>query len=219
MDPEQESENSGPASSTKPDIVMDVEQDPKQRPQQPLTTAPIAQDDNAIATVLALESMSNPEHTVSKNWALASSPSDQPLVAPEQDVVMIATNVKTAKEQVGQVDCTAGKASEGAIAGKKEPKELPPAAEERDINMLPAQVNTEPAPMQSPTPMAHESSSPSSNLAASSVHLPPVSCVDSHPQEHQLNVMDALSYLDAVPSWRTLRVSCKWLRILLSVKY
>ena len=200
MDPERESESGGPASSTKPNVAMDVEQDPKQRPQQPLATAPIAQDDNAAATVPALESTSNPEHTASENRASASSPSDQPLVTPEQDVAMVATEVKTAEEQVGQADRTGSEASEGAIAGKEEPKELPPAAEERDVNMPPAQVNAEPAqvnaepaPTQSPTPMAHESSSPSSNPAASSVRLPPVSCVDGHPQERQLNVTDALS--------------------------
>lgn len=198
MDPERESESGGPARSTKPNVAMDVEQDPKQRPQQPLATAPIAQDDNAAATVPALESTSNPEHTASENRASASSPSDQPLVTPEQDVAMVATEVKTAEEQVGQADRTGSEASEGAIAGKEEPKELPPAAEERDVNMPPAQVNAEPAPTQSPTPMVHGSSSPSSNPAASSVRLPPVSCVDGQPQERPLNVTDALSYLDAV---------------------
>ncbi|KAF8122876.1 hypothetical protein EV363DRAFT_1552445, partial [Boletus edulis] len=46
--------------------------------------------------------------------------------------------------------------------------------------------------------MVHESSAPSASAAASNVRFPPLSFVEGQPQERQLNVTDALSYLDAV---------------------
>ena len=196
MDGERGAEKSGPGNTTQPDVAMDVEQDQKQCPPQPLTTEPIAQDDDD-ATVPALVSPSNPEHLVGESGA-----SDKPLVTAGQDVAMdIAEGVQgTVEEQ--QADRT-GSVALDVIAGKEESTELPPAAEElaevkRDASMPPLQPNAELGLALSSAPMAHESSAPPSNAAPPNVRLPSFSFVEGQPQERQLNVTDALSYLDAV---------------------
>ncbi|KAF8552138.1 hypothetical protein OG21DRAFT_1511850 [Imleria badia] len=199
MDGDREAESSGPRNPSKPDVAMDVEQDPEQRPQQPLTTEPIAQDDGDGATVPA----SNSEHTAGEIQCTASGASDQPLVTAGQDVAMDIIEGEAVEERPGQADSTGSEALEPATAGKEASTELPPAAEElaevkRDVSMPPAQPNAELAPIQSPTLMAHESAAPSSNAGPSNVRLPPLSYIEGQPQERQLNVTDALSYLDAV---------------------
>jgi len=201
MDGDQEAESSGHGNTTQPDAAMDIEQDQKQRPPQPLATVPIAQDDNDADAVPALAPPSNPEHIAAEMRTSASGASDQPLVTAEQDVAMDMTDGEMVGEQPGQADRTASEAIEPAIAGKEESTELPPPAEElaevkRDVSMPPVHPYAELAPTQSP--MTHESSASSSNAPPSNVPLPPLSFVEGQPQERQLNVTDALSYLDAV---------------------
>lgn len=193
MDGDREVEGSGPRNSSKPDVAMDVEQDPKQRPQQPLATESIAQDDGDGTTVPA----SNSEHMASEIQSTASGASDQPLVTAGQDVAM---DTMEGEGRPGQADSTGSEPLEPATSGKEASTEPPAAAEElaeakRDVSMPPAQPNAELAPIQSPTPMAHESSS---NAGPSNMRLPPLSYIEGQPQERQLNVTDALSYLDAV---------------------
>jgi paired amphipathic helix protein Sin3a len=198
MDGEREADSGGSGNTTQPDVAMDVEQDQKQRPQQPLTE-PTAQDD--AATVPALAAPSNPEHAAGETQSSPFGASDQPLVTAEQDVAMDIAEGETVKEQPGQADRTGSEVLELAISGKEESTELLLAAEElaevkRDVSMPPVQPNAELAQTQSP--MVHESSTPSSNAAPSNVRLPPLSFIEGQPQERQLNVTDALSYLDAV---------------------
>lgn len=201
MDGERETEHNGIGTPTQPDVAMDVEQeDQRQYPQFPITTESPAQDDDAL-TVPALASPSNPEPIVGETRISVSGTSDQPLVTAEQDVAMDVTEGEMVEERPGRTDRTDSEASEPATAAKEEPTEPPPPAKElaevkRDVSMPPVQPNVEPAPSQSPTPMVPELSAPSSNTAPSSVRLPPFSYVE--PQERQLNVTDALSYLDAV---------------------
>lgn len=200
MDGEQEAESSGPGNKTQHDVAMDVEQG---QTQQPLTTEPVAQDGNDAATVPALVSPSNPEHIAGETRSSPCGASDQPLVTAEQDVAMDIADGETVKELPGQADRTGSEALEPTISGKEESTELLLAAEElaevkRDVSMPPVQPNAELAQTQSPAPMVHESSAPPSNAAPSNVRLPPLSYLEGQPQERQLNVTDALSYLDAV---------------------
>ncbi|KAH0834686.1 hypothetical protein J3R83DRAFT_10212 [Lanmaoa asiatica] len=193
MDGEREAESSALGNRTQPDVAMDVEQDQRQHPQQPITTELLAQDDDDDArTVPALVSSPNPEPIVSEIRNSAFGASDRPLVTAEQDVAMDMTEGEVVEEQPGRIE-----ALESGVTTKEE---SPPSAEglaevKRDVSMQP---NAEPASTQSPTPMVPESSVPSSNAAPSSMRLPPLSYVEGQPQERPLNVTDALSYLDAV---------------------
>lgn len=196
MDGERGAERNGTGTPIPLDVAMDVEQDQRQRPKQQITTQSLAQDDDAVATVPALASPSNPEPIVGETRISASAASDQLLVTAEQDMAMDITEGEMVEEQPGRADRIGSEASEPAIVAKEVSTELPPSAEElaevkRDVSMPPVQPNAEPAPTQSPTPMVPESSAPS-------MRLPPLSYIEGQPQERQLNVTDALSYLDAV---------------------
>ena len=169
--------------------MKDVEEDKRQHPQRPIT-----QDDRGATTMPTLVSPSNPDPIVGEIHIPASDASDQPFGIAEGEMV---------KEQPGRADRVDSEASEPATVTQEASTKLPPPAKElaevkRDVSVLPVQPNTEPAPSQSPTSMVPESSASSSNASLSSVRLPPLSYVEGQSQERQLNVTDALSYLDAV---------------------
>ena len=203
MDGEREAEGNNTGSPTQHDVAMDIEEDERQHPQQPSTTESLAQDDDGVTAVPALVSPSSPEPIVGEIQTSASGASDQPLVTAEQDVAMDVADGEMVEEQPGRADRISSDAPEPTIATQADSTELPPPAEElaevkRDVSVPPVQPNTEPTPSHSLTSMVPESSAPSSNAALSGVRLPPLSYVEGQSQERQLNVTDALSYLDAV---------------------
>lgn len=199
MDGEREAESNGSGNLTQPDVAMDVEQNQQQ---QPLATESPAQDDDDAAVVLASTFQSNSEPVAGAIQVSASGASDQPLATAEQDMAMDLTEGEMVEEQQpGRAKRAGSEVLEPAITAKEE--STPPAAEKlvevkRDVSMPPAQRNAESAPTQSPTPMVLESSAPSANGVPSNMRLPPLSYLEGQPQERQLNVTDALSYLDAV---------------------
>ena len=203
MDDERETTSNEPGSTTRPDVVMEVELDQQQRPQQSFATESLTQDDGA-ATVPASTFQSNPEPIPGAIQISVSGASDQPLAKAEQDMAMDLTEGEAVEEQPGRANRTPSEELEPAIATKDDSTEVPPPpAEElvevkRDGSVPLAQPNAESAPTQSLTTMVPELPVPSSNTASSNVRLPPLSYVEGQPQERQLNVTDALSYLDAV---------------------
>ena len=197
MDGERGEVDSGPGNSTPYDVAMDVEQ----RPQQSLASESPTQADDDSATAPASALQSNPEPIGGAIQIPASGASDQPLATAGRDLAMDLTEGEMVEERPGR---TGIEELVPAIAVTDESTKVPPLPAEhlveakRDASMPPAQPTTELAPTQSSTPMVTESSTPSSNIVPPNVRLPPLSYIEGQPQERQLNVTDALSYLDAV---------------------
>lgn len=208
MDGEREAEATlnGLANASNPDIAMDVEQDQKQRLPPPLATDSPVKHDTVAGSAPGLAPPPKSESTTGEIWTPTSGASDQPLAPAEQDVAMDVTENETVGEPPARADRTNNEALEPVVTAKEESAErLPPAEDHaeprRDVSLppTPPSVSAEPPPTHSPTPMlAAVSFSSSQNNLASAVRLPLVSYIEGQSQERQLNVTDALSYLDAV---------------------